>query len=382
MSTTALSRARRLDSRIRELHRSKNRLKAEITSLILEMDENGLHRHLGYASVRAYASEVLSWSAGHTRDVLAMARRLTSLPRLREAFQSGELYWTRVRSAASVATPEDDALWLERARTLTARELERATHAARGLPLPVVWRLELSEEQAAILETAIREIQKERPGSRVSREEALAELCRRALTGGTAGNAQARIVYHVTGEEATIETAAGPVPVAQQTVERGLCNGVVLDLREPDAKPVRTVPTKVAREVLARTNGRCAVPGCPNLAWIEIHHEGGWRKTGHDPARMTTLCAAHHQDRHEGRLQIEILANGKHRFLLADGTEIERSRERYLAPGSVAEDAFKALVKLELRPAEARRVVLGAMEILGPGATAEELVKAALAPAG
>lgn len=395
MAMTALSRARLLDSRIREHHRNANQSNAQVASLLLEMDEYGLHRHLGHPSVSAYASAVLGWSSGHTRDVLAMQRRLRSLPRLRAAFESGELYWTRVRSASSVATPETDAQWLEKARTMTARELERASHAARGEPLPVVWRLELSEEQAAILELAIRKIQKER-SSRVSREDALAELCRRAMTAGSAGNVQARIVYHVTGDAATIETAAGPVPVAPQTIERASCNSEVLDLREPNAKLVRTVPKKVAREVIARTKGRCAVPGCPNLTWIEIHHEGGWRNTGHDPARMVPLCSAHHEDRHEERLRIEISERGEPRFFLADGSELgasrergvakgvelERSRERGVAKRSAAETAVKALVKLELRPAEARRAVLDAAATLGPGATAEDLVRVALVKAG
>src|SRR5205814_1514884 len=117
----------------------------------------------------------------------------------------------------------------------------------------------------------------------------------------------------------------------------------------------RAIPPRIERKILARTKGRCAVPGCPNMGWIEIHHTGGWRKTGHDPDQMAPLCSAHHRDDHERRIRVA-WDGERYRTSLADGTEIVgRSRER-----AEVGDAVKALVNLELRPSEAKAAVKAA----------------------
>lgn len=377
MKSDLLERAKRLEGRICAVHRNRNKLEVELATLILEMDEDGLHRHLGFPSVIAYASKVLGWSPGHTRGVLAMARRLVALPKLRAKFESGAAPWTSVRAAASVATAEDEDVWVERVGTWTVREIERAVKAQQGGPLTITLKLELTEEQAAHIEVAIRELSKEYPGERISREEAIAELCCRALVGGATGNAKARIVYHVENGAATMETAAGPAPIDAKTVERASCGAEILDLREPEPKLTRAIPPSIERKILARTKGRCAVPGCPNLRWIEIHHTGGWRKTGHDPDQMAPLCSPHHRDDHEERIHVR-WDGERYRVTLSDGTELERSRERV---SEEVEAAVKALVSLELRPAEARAAVQEAIERIGAGAAAEDLVRAALASA-
>lgn len=375
MQNDLLELAKRLDARIRFVHRNRNQLKAELASLILHMDEKGLHRHLGFASVIAYASQALGWSPGHTRDVLAMARRLVALPKLRAKFESGAATWTSVRAAASVATPEDEDVWVERVDTWTVRDLERAAKAKQGKPLTLTWKLELTEEQAAIVEQAVRELRKEHEG--ISREAAIVELCRRGLNAGVVGSSKTRIVYHVAEDGATIETASGAVPVAPETI-RAAASAEVLDLREAEPTLTRHIPAAVERKILARTNGRCAVLDCPNLGWIEIHHTGGWRNTGHDPDQMAPLCTAHHADDHGGRISVS-WDGAVYRTLLADGTEVRpRSRER----SSEVDDAVKALVNLELRPSEARAAVEVAIERCGRGASVEDLVRAALSAVG
>ena len=54
-------------------------------------------------------------------------------PKIREAFDSGELPWTKAREIVSVATPETEAEWLAKACVLSNRELEVLELIGQGL---------------------------------------------------------------------------------------------------------------------------------------------------------------------------------------------------------------------------------------------------------
>src|SRR5262245_50572202 len=59
------------------------------------------------------------------RDVRALARRLSRLPRLRSALVEGALSSSMVELVSRVATPEDDAHWVERAGEMTVRGMRQ-----------------------------------------------------------------------------------------------------------------------------------------------------------------------------------------------------------------------------------------------------------------
>jgi hypothetical protein len=101
---------------------------------------------------------------------------------------------------------------------------------------------------------------------------------------------------------------------------------------------------------MKRHHGHCAVPGCRNHRFLDVHHvvaraEGG----GHDADGLLPLCGSHHQAVHAGRLVIEGSASSGFRFAHADGTAYG-GRPR---PGDV----------------EMAVQVMGALEHLGFGAS-------------
>jgi hypothetical protein len=142
------------------------------------------------------------------------------------------------------------------------------------------------------------------------------------LKGGVVGSSTHRVVlYHCEDCKTTVRRGGErDVRVSQEALERVLCNAEVLDTREGPGRLSRTAPPSIARYVAARAGGGCQVPGCFNRAYLETHHEGGWRTTGHDPERMLILCSGHHAARHEGQLLIEGTSSEGFRFYLADGT--------------------------------------------------------------
>ncbi len=66
-----------------------------------------------------------------TRERVRVGRALRQMPQVEAAFVSGELSYSRVREVTCVATPQTECDWLELARTLDMRALERRVAGAR-----------------------------------------------------------------------------------------------------------------------------------------------------------------------------------------------------------------------------------------------------------
>ena len=132
----------------------------------------------------------------------------------------------------------------------------------------------------------------------------------------------------------------------------------------------------VHRAVLRRDGQRCAVPGCANHQFLDIHHldplaEGG----SHDPDRLTTLCGAHHRRTHFGSLRIAGNAAEGFTFRHADGTPYgARLRPAAL---DLAEQALSTLRHLGFKHSRARGLVDGVVQGGVPD-TLEQFVSVAL----
>ena len=100
---------------------------------LLEIEERGLHKKRWFSSISDYALELIGIKPRKAQYLVFIASRLEKLPLIRAAFDSGELSWTKAREITGVATPETEAEWLEKARTLSNRDLEREArrHAGR-----------------------------------------------------------------------------------------------------------------------------------------------------------------------------------------------------------------------------------------------------------
>jgi hypothetical protein len=79
---------------------------------------------LGFVRLSDYARERLGCAARSLEEDARVMKSLDSLPRLLEALESASLSWTQVRLLARAATPDTEEELLERAASLTTRELE------------------------------------------------------------------------------------------------------------------------------------------------------------------------------------------------------------------------------------------------------------------
>jgi len=317
----------RLDREITGLGRATRRILARVAALLLVFKRERHFAALGFGSLADYAGARLEFSARKTRELVELAERTEGLPGLRTAFETGSLHWTKLRTIARVATPEDEQAWLERARRLSSRALELAVAEAAGERAPrIKVLLELTDEQYADLEDALRALRRERRNDEapVSREAGLLELVRRGI-GATAGSPRPRfqtVIYRCTDCGVAVrETRLGPVPVEPATDGCARCDSDVIEADRP-SRVTKTIPPAIRRHVLVRDRGRCAVPGCSGRDYVDVHHvvpraSGG----GHDPSLLATMCDGHHIAVHDGAIRIEGRAPAL-RFFTAGGQEI------------------------------------------------------------
>ncbi len=84
--------------------------------------------------VEDIARRHLGLSRRNTRERIRVGRALRTLPKIERAFLDGELSYSRVREVTRIATATTEVVWLELARTLDMRTLERRVAQA-GLPV-------------------------------------------------------------------------------------------------------------------------------------------------------------------------------------------------------------------------------------------------------
>ena len=117
--------AAELDRRLERAVVEHERSEKLICVYLDQISRRSLYRDFGYENVYDYATERFGFCRSKTRSLLYLGRRLTRLPHLTEALATGRVGWTKAARVASVATPEDDEQWTERAVASSFRELER-----------------------------------------------------------------------------------------------------------------------------------------------------------------------------------------------------------------------------------------------------------------
>jgi hypothetical protein len=206
---------------------------------------------LGYRSLEEYARERLGMSAQTVKQRAWLERRMTGLPELRDALAAGTVTYSKALLIAKDATPFTITERIEEAAGTTWQQLDRAA------------------------------TEKEK------RQNRAAGVCR--LWGPS--DAGAAIVDAILSAQAWAEVAAGDQIGAGEALARIADHfAEVWGRHAVDPKPM----SRRRREVLARTEGLCSVPGCSRPA-EHVHHivfrsQGGpkvsWNETG--------VCTPHH----------------------------------------------------------------------------------------
>jgi hypothetical protein len=328
--------------------------------LVAELDRRG-----GFAGCTV--AQWLAWrcalSPRAAREHVRVARCLSALPLIHEAFASGELSYAKVRALTRVAEPESEAELLELARHMTASQLERAVRAFRFVTAAeandlqalahvgyswaedgsLILRARLSPEDGALVLRALeaaRDRLQERAWSdeggsaeprRPTSVEAFVAMADRSLADGSnerSGGERYQVVVHVDATQGKSVLEEGGA-LSEETSRRLACDASLVQLVERDGEPLsvgrktRTVPPSIRRALQARDR-RCRFPGCENRRFLDAHHIEHWAAGGETKlANLILLCGRHHRYLHEGGYSLVALAEGELEFRDPWGNPIE-----------------------------------------------------------
>ena len=364
--------ANRLALDICELSAHISAASAELAAKAARFDESG---GWGEGGIRSCA-EFLSQEAGldlHTgHDLLRVGRALNSLPKLAAACAAGELSYDKARAVATVATPEDEAIFVDLALQLTGSQLVRFCHAYRRAMLAAepdhdaghqarrsleqTWREDgmvrlvalLPPEDGATVIAAINAITGGRPVPEqdpaedrwaANRAEALVTICEHALATApedlASSPASRRLVVNVdvgvlAGEQpdGRCELEGGH-PLSRDAALRLGCDADVIAVTTRNGLPIdvgrttRVIPHRLRTALAARDRG-CRYPGCGIPARrTEGHHLEHWARGGATTLdNLLSFCRFHHGRHHKGDFAVTKVGPNEFRFTTRDGREI------------------------------------------------------------
>ncbi|HZO12975.1 MAG TPA: hypothetical protein VFB62_06945 [Polyangiaceae bacterium] len=284
-----------------------------------------------YSDIYHASRCLFAMSVRKTRERLRVGRALRELPGIERAFVAGAVSYSRVREVTRVAAPDTEVQWLELARQLPMRKLERRVAEAGGRPrqdertdepADVGWtspetlevRLHLRAETWALLQRAMEGARRlSESETLLSDGEALEAVARDALAhqseSETTDVRRTVVLYECrTCERTELETGAGAIELPDGVAAALGCGARVRDLRTEGriVKRGGSIPAAVARAVRLRDRDRCRVPGCNRRRYIEIHHNEHRSHGGeHSRHNCCCLCSTHHGHTHVGDLRIE-----------------------------------------------------------------------------
>lgn len=250
----------------RAVARARKYLVAEFALLdaIMEVDQHRVFKRFGITHLTPYCIKKLRLSQEVAACFVRVARKSVSVPQLREAVRDGRITISAAKAVASVITPENQEIWIEKASTLTRSELEREMAAA----FP---RASKPEKAWAVNADRVR-MEFELTHEEMEMFKRAQDLASRSL-GHAASLAETQVMLLK----------------------------LYLDKKDPVKKADRHRGRSVEKKVHARDRGQCqaCMPDgnkCLSTKWVHLHHikprsEGG----SHTAENLMTLCSAHHR---------------------------------------------------------------------------------------
>ncbi len=288
-------RARAIHDAALEAARGFRRAEAALIDALIEVDRERVYRDLGFASMYAYATQALGLSEAVACNAVTVAKKSREIPALRDEIASGSISISKARKITPVLKAENQSEWLDRARTLTSRQLEK--EVAR-------------ENPRAAAPERVRYVSGKRVEMSVGMDEARVLRLRRAQDRVSQARGRAVSLEETMDELVDFYLKhKDPLEKAKRVVAKKGSN-VTVAKRTGSVKSVpgqkrASVPAAIEHEVRLRDHDRCQFRRadgavCGERRWIDLHHilpvsEGGPNTV----ENLVTLCLSHHRSVHE-----------------------------------------------------------------------------------
>jgi hypothetical protein len=330
-----------------------------LAAIVGEIDRRQAFRADGATSTRAWLVWRNGLSAASARSLVRVAQRLFDLPSLAEALSRGQVSFDKVRAVVSVATPETDAEWTQRAEGLSVVELAevvrsnvrprasdaRSEHEARTLRCNDTLRTVTAQlppadyaEVRAALEARAEALESDGETPWDKRlADAFVSLIRsgslRGAGGGGGGGGGYTVVAHTPLEVLLDEDSqlCGELErggfVSADVVRRLACDANLIIAVDDDVgrtmyegRQVRTATPTQRREIMRRDR-HCRFPGCSHVLFWIPHHIKQWQRDEGptDLDNLCCLCAHHHHLIHSEGWAVSGDANAELTFVGPSG---------------------------------------------------------------
>jgi len=362
---------------------------AENARHLREAEAMQLWTHFGYISILEYLEREHGVEPRVAHDRLRVSQALGELPLMEADLEDGTLQYSHVKELTRVVTPETEEDWLRAARGKTCAEVQAMVAGRKKGDGPEDpdqpdlrlrrMLVEMTPQMVAMFRELRAAIETEL-GHRVDEIEIWRIVLERARTcpEGPSTPAQISICSHCDrgwqdGGGFRAELDAAEIATAR-------CDGEELGSVDGEAgRKKSSISDKKRRRILARHHHRCAVPGCRNARYLDVHHivhqeHGG----GHEDSNLVALCDSHHRMHHRGALVIEGKAPDAIRFQFSRAHVGTNERHDAFSGAVMRTQARDALIGLGWKTAIASAAVAEACAHVGTDATVDVVIREAL----
>jgi hypothetical protein len=271
-----------------------------------------------------------SISARTAKANRAVARSLESLPKVAAAAWNGDLTRDQLQPIVEVATPESDAEWAVRGRSMAPIDLQRMARTAKAVTAAdaearrtarfvsswrdteqgmVAGRWWLPDVDGVLVDKVLDHMaERMRPARGLPwdslahrKADALVELARTYADCEPTGRFRIEIV-EIADLRGQVSREVDGIPVAAETLRAlrpdAKVREAVLDRTgtRTTHRPRTALPADVDRHV-RRRDRHCRVPGCESTRGLQVHHCRPVCAHGdsHDPSELAGVCPPHHR---------------------------------------------------------------------------------------
>jgi hypothetical protein len=285
------------DLRAKTLTKEYLRTEGELLTLLIEMKTSGAILALGYSGIWDYCHRGLSLSEAQAFYFKSVAEASVKAPKLKEAVQTGEISLSLARRIAPVITQETQAHWIDLAKNLSQKELEREVQAVNPNCARPKEKIKPVDRKLSHLSVLINS----------DTENDLKNL--QNLLSQKLGHAAA-LKDVIEWAVKTTKEKYSPEEKAKRSKKRNLVTQKVKLVSSLGRKPI---PSSVKHEVVKREAFQCNFTSpqgvrCQTKRWLNFHHQQEVAKGGKNtPENLTFLCTSHHQFIHKKRGVLESL---------------------------------------------------------------------------
>ena len=255
---------------------------SRLVEVLGQVDENEVFRHLGYPSLFRYSVEALGLTEAVAYALIQVARTGKQVPELKRDVASGALSVFKAKKICSVlkrTEPEQNQIWIEKAKSMSSRELEREVLKIKE-PEVRTLRLQISPELLRDLERC-QELVSQSESQVVSLEKTLSALVKIYL----------KIKDQLEKAKRNAEKASKPFVSAEPLSMPARVTGTA---RTP-------IPAAQRHRVVLRNQAQCAHidpngKRCPEKRFLHFHHQQPVSLGGtHTADNLQLLCSSHHR---------------------------------------------------------------------------------------